>query len=371
MSRVRSVDVYVARHHLSRPRVYAVAANADRESLLVRVADQDGVAGWGETYVRAGLPEAAARAGELLVGRDPAARRELARLVADASGSSWAASALVNAIDDLRARQLGVSVAALHGGAVRKDVQAYAAGSGYRPDRTPEQSWLEELEELTGQGFRAVKLRIGRHDQAMELAGLTAARRAFPDLQLMADANAAYTLPQSLHAAEALADLGFSFLEEPMPQSGYAGYERLTPLSPIAIAGGELLESRVLALEAVARGAFDVVQPDPSICGGIADARFIAEMSSLHGVRCVPHTCNGAVALAATLQLVALLPDPTLSPATEAPLLEWDSGENPLRTDLLREPLVLDAGRVSVPSGPGLGVDVDETVLQRYAQKVA
>ena len=293
------------------------------------------------------------------------------RLVGDATGSSWAASAIVIALDDLRARQLGVSVADLYGGRVRQEVLAYAAGSGYRPERTPEQSWREELEALVEEGFRAVKLRIGRDDLTAELEGLRSVRRSFPDLQLMADANAAYTLPQSFHAAAALAELGFSFLEEPLPQAGYVGYERLTPRSPIAIAGGELLESRTAAGEAVARGAFDIVQPDPSICGGLADVRFIADLAALHGVRCVPHTCNGAVALAATLQLVAVLPDPTLSPATEAPLLEWDSGENPLRTDLLREPLTLRDGRVTVPGGPGLGVEVDEDVLNRYAKKVA
>ena len=266
---------------------------------------------------------------------------------------------------------IGISVADLYGGPVRKAVRAYAAGSGYLPDRTPEQSWREELESLAQAGFLAVKLRVGRYPVETELEGLTAARRSFPDLELMVDANAAYTLPQSLRVAAALAELGFSFLEEPLPQAGYAGYERLTPISPIPIAGGELLENRGAAREAVARGAFDIVQPDPAICGGLAEVRFIAEMAALHGVRCIPHTCNGAIALAATLQIVAVLPDPTLSPATNLPMLECDSGENPLRTDLLVEPLEFHDGVFTLPAAPGIGVDVDERTLLRFSERVA
>jgi D-galactarolactone cycloisomerase len=371
MRRIHSVDVFVARHHLSRPRVYAVAANLDRESVIVRVRDEDGIAGWGETYLRPGLPEAAARAGALLIGRDSAETRLLVAMTRDAAGSTWAAGSIAMALDDLRARELEISVADLYGGPVRNEVRAYAAGSGYKPDQAPEQSWCEELEALTREGFTAVKLRIGRFDVQAELIALASVRRAFPNLELMADANAAYTLPQSLRVGAALAALGFSFLEEPLPQAGYAGYERLTPISPIPIAGGELLENRSSAREALARGAFDVVQPDPSICGGLAEVRFIAEMAALNGVRCIPHTCNGAIALAATLQLVATLPNPTLSPATEAPLLECDTGENPLRTDLLVEPLPFKAGFFELPKGPGLGVDVDEGALNRYSEKVA
>jgi D-galactarolactone cycloisomerase len=371
LSRIESADVFVAHHRLSKPRVYAIATNLARESVLVRLRDTDGIVGWGETYVRPGVDRAALRAAQSIIGRDPSRRREAARLIRDAAASSWAEGAVAMAVDDLAARQLGLSVAELYGGPVRTEVRAYAAGSGYMSDRTPEQSWLAEVELLVAAGFTAVKLRIGRFDVDNELAGLAVVRSSFPGLELMADANAAYTLPQSLRVGAAMADLGFTFLEEPMPQTAYAAYERLTPISPIPIAGGELLESRSSAREAVTRGAFDIVQPDPSICGGPSEVRFIAELAALDGVRCIPHTCNGAIALAATLQLVAVMPNPTLSPSTEAPLLECDTGENPLRTDLLTRPLTFRQGFFVLPSAPGLGVDVDEQVLNRYAEKVA
>jgi D-galactarolactone cycloisomerase len=311
------------------------------------------------------------RGGASLVGCDISSLRPLATMARGVSGSMWASGAIAMALDDLRARQLRVRVVDLYGGPVRNEVRAYAAGSGYVSDKTPRQSWIDELAAITQLGFTAVKLRIGRFDIETELDGLAAARRSFPSLDLMADANAAYTLSQSLRVGAALAELGFTFLEEPMPQTGYAGYERLTPISPVAIAGGELLESRSAAHEAIGRGAFHIVQPDPSICGGLAEVRFIADMAALHGVRCIPHTCNGAVALAATLQLVAALPNPTLSPATEVPLLECDSGENPLRTDLLVEPLRFRNGCFALPEGSGLGIEVDEKVLMRHSEKVA
>ena len=106
--------------------------------------------------------------------------------------------------------------------------------------------------------------------------------------------------------------------------------------------------------------AFDVIQPDPCICGGIGELVFIAELARLRGVACIPHTCNGAVALAATLQGLAVLPDSTYGRATQAPMLEYDWGENPIRTELLTEPIRFDRGWAVVPTAPGLGVTVDE-----------
>jgi D-galactarolactone cycloisomerase len=184
----------------------------------------------------------------------------------------------------------------------------------------------------------------------------------------MADGNAAYTLPDAIRMGRVLEELGFRWYEEPMEQrGGYVGYDRLTSALEIAIAGGEGSLSRVDALRLLSRGAVDVIQPDPVICGGVGDSIAIADLASLHGATTVPHASNNALGIAASLQIVATLADATRSPSVPDPLLEYGIDENPNRVQLLTDPLQIESGWMQVPTGPGLGVDVDEAYLRAKA----
>src|SRR5207248_8261836 len=171
---------------------------------------------------------------------------------------------------------------------------------------------------------------------------------------------------QAVEVGRALHGMGFTWFEEPIPTADYMGYETLRAALPLALAGGESLQDRGAAREALDRGAFDIVRPDVSICGGIGEAAAIAAMARLSASQIQPHACNGAIGLAATLQLLAVLPNPNRLPA-DAPLLEHDFGPNPARTDLLVKPLEMTAGWFTIPDGPGLGVEVDEAFVRRSA----
>src|SRR5690606_26498453 len=131
-------------------------------------------------------------------------------------------------------------------------------------------------------------------------------------------------------------------------RGGYVGYDRLTAALDIAIAGGEGSLSRREALDLLSRNAVDVIQPDPVICGGVGDAVAIADMAALHGVTTVPHASNNAVGIAASLQIIATLPDATRSPSVPDPLLEYGFDENPNRTWLLVDPPRLEDGWIEV-----------------------
>jgi D-galactarolactone cycloisomerase len=164
--------------------------------------------------------------------------------------------------------------------------------------------------------------------------------------------------------------LGFQWFEGPLYEwGGYVGYELLPPALDIPIAGGEVTLSRAALREQLARGAFDILQPDPVICGGIGEALFYAGVARLDAVSCVPHTSGGAIGIAAALQLIALLPDPTRNPLADPPLLEVGLGENPWRTHLLANGWELRDGWVTIPDGPGLGIEVDEAFVRRHARE--
>ena len=114
------------------------------------------------------------------------------------------------------------------------------------------------------------------------------------------------------------------------------------------------------------RRAVDVVQPDTCAAGGLSECVKIAAMANAHGNRDVPHVWGTGVALAAALQLLAVLPHnpPCLHP--EEPLLELDRTEHPIRQAVLTEPIGHERGIDRIPDGPGLGVEIDRAALARF-----
>lgn len=142
----------------------------------------------------------------------------------------------------------------------------------------------------------------------------------------------------------------------------------MTAKLDIPIAACEGLTSRGSFKEAIARRATDIVQPDPALAGGIAECLFIAEMARLHGMPCMPHCWAGGLNTAACVHLVSLLPALSYSRDSEMPLAEIGTDENPFLSDLLVEPLEFKDGCMTVPRGPGLGVEVDEEKLKFYAR---
>ena len=192
-----------------------------------------------------------------------------------------------------------------------------------------------------------------------------------PDIRLLTDGNGAFTVPAAVKFGKELEKLDFYFFEEPLPQaSNYAGYVELTHSLDIAIAGGEVLDSRGAARDLIVQRAFDVIRPDVSLCGGIAEVLFIAEMARLFSIQCIPHCWAGSITLAATLQVLALLPPYTLGLHSDEAMLEHDTYENPFRDELVTKPFKLDKdGFIAVPTSPGLGIEVNEEVVKKYLVK--
>jgi D-galactarolactone cycloisomerase len=245
-SAIRRADVVVLEHAV-RQAIGPAAVSYDRRScVLLRLEDGEGRTGWGETYLGPGVPAAAAELAGSLVGRQPSAGRPLLDLLFEAGlESGTALSAVAIALDDLRGRQLGLSVAALHGGARRTSVRAYASSGGYRVGVGPEVSWPDDVRSATADGFSVVKLRIGRFDPRRELPLLERVRAETPlDVDLVVDASGAYSLPRAREVGRGLAAAGYRWLEEPLIRfragMAYPGYEGLRDLRVAAVRSGNV-----------------------------------------------------------------------------------------------------------------------------------
>lgn len=371
MSTITHCQVHLLVEPLSETRGPSCAWYSSRESVLVRLVDSDGRTGWGETCLRPGVIEAARELGGGLVGRDPLGNGVLIDQLQRSSADPWAVSALSIALDDLRARVLDVPVATLYGGRRRQSVRPYASSAGYHPERAPDELWPDDVGAARQAGFDAFKFRIGRFEPAAEIPLLAKVRDQVGErFALMADANGAYSPREALQVGRALADLGFIWLEEPLIRERgnvrHPGYDALAAKLDIPLAGGEGLTNRHDFHDLVHRRAVDIVQPDVSICGGLGEALFVAQLGALTNVLCVPHAWGGAIVLAATLQLLAVLPHPAEVPDRDGPYLEYDIFQNAMRTDLATAPVRVDDGMVAIPDGPGLGIEIDESFVSRF-----
>jgi D-galactarolactone cycloisomerase len=284
-------------------------------------------------------------------------------------GNALAVGALDMALNDLRGKALNLPVCELYGGRLRDRIPAYASTMNYIEGLEPEEHFPKEAAEKVKQGFKSLKMRIGRYSVAREAKVAAAIRAAVgPHIRLMADGNGAYTMTSAVQMGHELHKLGFEAFEEPLPQSPkYAGYEELRRRLPLSLAAGEALDSRASAKELIDRRAMDIIQPDISLCGGIGEVLFIAELAALSGIQCIPHCWGSDILIAATVHLLALLPEPHWGFPTDTPSLELDQSENPWRNGLATEPFVLQDGMVNVPTKPGLGIEVDEQVVAKYA----
>lgn len=368
--KITSIETIQLHQVLSRPAGPASVLNRARSTLLVRMETDDGHVGWGETAPLGGVRDAIERDyAPLLLGRDPTWVQRSWRTPWLAPFESGLAVAAVDiAIHDLWGKALGVPIHQLYGGALRTRVPAYASGMIYLEGIHPRDRWIPEALDLVEQGFRAIKVRIGRYDPDVELPLLAELREALPDhVRLAVDAWGSYTAPTALRVGRELGAMGFYWYEEPLPQYGYRGYPELAASLDIALSGGEMLQNRDAFRDLFERRAVDIVQPDVSLCGGIAEMLFIADLAALYGIRTLPHSWNGAVTEAASLQIAALLPEATMMPGSDVPLLEHDTTENIFVGGGLREPFGFRDGAFDLPTGPGLGIELDEDWLRAHA----
>lgn len=388
--RITGVETLILRAGLGAARFFSSQSSfPERNSLLVRIETDCGLVGWGEGG-QYGPPEpvaACVRAvlAPQLLGRDPRQPVRLQELLYARTrdfGQKGTYIEAISAIDialwDLTGQALGAPVHRLLGGAFRERIPAYATGCYYPPEALHDPAGqlpalAAEARAHVAAGFDTLKMKVGLLSIAADAERVACVRAAIgPQTRLLVDANHAYNGYSALRMGRILEQHDVLWFEEPVVPEDHEGYRRLRQSLDVAIAGGECEFMRYGFRRLFEQGCVDIAQPDLCAAGGLSEWVKIHALASSFGVATIPHVWGSGIALTAALHALAATPPFPYTalpqPLVNEPLVEFDRNPNPLRDALLLTPPRLVDGCLPVPQGPGLGIEVDEAVLQRYRQ---
>jgi len=342
----------------------------DNLHTLLIVRSDESLAGYGSCFTSGRLVAGAVELlWPLLRGQSAVEPERVSETLRQSSfwqGRGGAVEHAISGIDialwDMMGKACGQPVSRLLGGIYRRTIKPYGSILFDEPDPL-----RQSLADVVARGFKAIKLGwrpFGRRDRAFDELIVHTARDAVGDgVELMVDAGGSeqfwpHGTNWARNTAEMLADYGIIWFEEPLPPDDIDGYEALTRVSPVPIAGGEVLTRRQAFQPWIERRAVDILQPDCTKNGGLSESRRIAWQAYDHNIQVVPHGWNTAIGLAADLQFSAAIP---IARYVEylTPCVYIDG--------LTTEPFRLDEqGMLTIPETPGLGVEIDPAKLKRF-----
>ncbi|MEX2616372.1 MAG: mandelate racemase/muconate lactonizing enzyme family protein [Alphaproteobacteria bacterium] len=345
-----------------------------RQTVLVEITTDTGLTGWGECFGPSRPIAAIIRSFRpLLVGADALATELIWQTLYDRcrdQGQKGMPICAISGIDialwDIKGRHFNAPVHRLMGGPLRTEVEAYATGMYRRDEGDPLEYLVEEALGYVAEGFKGVKLKIG-FDVEGDVAIARAVRQAVgPDIRLMMDANHGYDVIDAIRMGRMVEDLDIRWFEEPVVPEDLAGYREIRAALKIPLSGGECDYTRYGFRDILATRSMDIVQPDTCAAGGLSECKKIADMAVAHGIRYIPHVWGTGIGLSAAMQLLAVLPHNPPGWNPTEPLLEFDRSEHPFRQAVLKQPLEHVNGVVKVPTGPGLGIEIDRDGIRRF-----
>lgn len=352
---------------LPQPTVTSWGKYSEVSIVLVEVRTDAGIVGVGETLARF-APKAYAEAIETLlkprlIGQNPtditALWRSMRRALSGRSGGMLfeAIAGVDIALWDILGKVANMPIYRLLGGMGRTEVPCYAASVNWGDDAFME----SELDRYLEKGFPRIKVKIASpvKDACRRIALLR--KRAGDDIELCVDANWAYSLEEAVEVGCALTDNNYFWFEEPLRPEDESGYEELHRRCATPLAAGESNYTLDQAMRLVSNRTLSYIQPDVARSGGISETRRMAEFAAAHDVQYAPHIgMSGIICETASVHLAAAMPN--------IKAMECETDESAFKTAITGAAPGADRqknGMLPVPTGPGLGVEVDWEAVMR------
>lgn len=362
---IERVETYPLLYKLGKPYGDANGYKKYRTCFLIRIITDNGVDGWGECIdwlptLQVGFKE---RLIPFLIGKKVTDRTMLVKKV-----KKWhrrASSSISMALTEIVAKSANLSVCDYWGGRWRETIPVYASFQSY----TDSPDWINHsikiVEKALNDGFGHAKIKVGGRAFHEDLEHVISIMDMVDGhAQVAIDANQSYDLATSKKWIPTLQmNSNYMWFEEPMPVDQVTDYKIFRAQSPVAIAGGENLMSAAQLLPLLRESAVDIIQPDVMHMDGVDEFRSAMQLSRHFGIRTSPHVFDGALT-----RLYALFAQANLSPwskmnGEEIEPIEWDAMENPFTMLVNVKP---SKGMVTLPEGPGIGVELDMDLIQAH-----
>jgi L-alanine-DL-glutamate epimerase-like enolase superfamily enzyme len=333
------------------------------ETTLVRITTDAGVVGYGESHAPIAPAVTCTIIRDLLtpllVGENPLSIDRLwekmyasMRIRGHHTGFMSEAMAGIDiALWDIAGKVAGLPVHLLMGGDYHDRVRCYQS---HLPVLDVDEM-VDIAKQHVGEGYHGIKI-AGGSGPEIDVQNVERIREGIgAGIDLILDAAAVYDVPTAARIGRALEHQDVLFFEDPLPPEDYAGYQDLCRTLDVAVAMGETEATRYQFARRLAQRGVDVVLPDICRAGGLSECRKIAMLADVHNARLCPHNsvCS-AIHHAASLHLCAAIPNFLI--------YEFWAGYNPL-LDIVQTPMVPERGYLTVPTGPGLGIEIDEDKL--------
>ena len=361
----------------------AAGVRSNYYSCIVEIKTDEDVVGYGESLARE-VPEAHALIIEkllkkIILGRDPTSIEELWEIMfASLKTRGHFAGYFVEALSgvdialwDIVGKLRNTPVYKLLGGPTRNKIKAYASSVYWHYlAKTAPEDVAKEVKKLVEAGHDQVKIKIGMDKmgapKGTDIEVIKAVRDAVgSDVDIMVDANSAYSLEEAIDLGRALEKYEVLWFEEPLAPYDWEGYVKLAKTLDIQVAGGESLFSRYTYRDFITKGGFDIAQPDVSRCGGITEFMKIAALCKASEVKLAPHIgLSGLGTRAAALHVSATLPRDIF--VGYEYMYEQD---NPLVNGLTTESVEkFKDGYLQLPEGPGLGIKLNTESIKNFVR---
>jgi len=337
---------------------------------LVRVFTDEGLIGLGEAPCFPGLRGLIEEGFKpIVLGKDP---RQVVRLWDEMfygttrTGPKGLQTTAIGAIDiacwDIVGKAAGLPLSQVLGGPARTTIPVYLSiGLGWQ--QQPEEM-LERVSQGYEAGHRAFKVRMDwnsdRQDAnpAKDLQMFRLCREFLPpEIPLSFDANNGYSVSTAIRQGHAFEELGIAHFEEPLPQYDYLGLRQVADALDVPVSSGEQEHTRWQFRDLIQIGNPDILQPDIVMAGGITESRRIYDLATAFNKPTMPHCPSAGISSAASLHLYSTYVNATRPHEYQV----WD----PAILDLFTNPILPKDGFVTLPTGPGLGLELDERALER------
>ncbi|UPZ34754.1 galactonate dehydratase [Sphingobacterium sp. PCS056] len=346
--------------------------------LFLKIVTDEGIIGWGEPVLEGKADTVSAAVRELmdtLIGKNPMDIEDHWNMMYRGSfyrGGPILMSAIAGidqALWDIKGKFYNAPTYELLGGKCRTEIEVYSWVGGDEP-----QVILEEIQKVVDLGFRTIKIngtnRMRYLDSYAEIDALlermALIRERFGhQINVGIDFHGRVHKPMAKILVKKLEEYNPIFIEEPLLSENMEGIEQLAKLTHIPIALGERLFSRWDFKKVLESRAVDIIQPDLSHAGGITECRKIASMAEAYDVAVAPHCPLGPIALAACLQLDAVAHNAAIQEQSLG--IHYNTSNDLLDYVSNSEVFSYERGMVKIPSGPGLGITVDEDYVKKMS----